>query len=139
MDRWTKWTGTLPRGNTKNPNEAITQGVPEKKVAIPFLPKKFGDVGQATIKGVNLTATFIGGRRFGLGLYINDIKTLLTVGSRPHPLVHLVHWSIHLVHSFGPFIGPFIWSIHLVHSPQTVKSRLHLFQGTSRDQYLMHV
>ena len=66
------------RGNKKNPNEAITQGVPEKPVKIPFLPKHFGDVGQATIKGANITATFIGGRRFGLGLYIDDIKALLT-------------------------------------------------------------
>lgn len=66
------------RGNTKNPTEAITQGVPEKKVTIDFLPKKFGDVGQAHIKGANITATFIGGRRFGLGLYADDVKTLLT-------------------------------------------------------------
>jgi hypothetical protein len=44
---------------------------------VPFLPKHFGDVGQATLKGPNITATFIGGRRFGLGLYIDDVKALV--------------------------------------------------------------
>jgi lysophospholipase L1-like esterase len=65
------------RGNLGRPNESITQGVPEKRVMIPFLPKRFGDVGQAHLKGPNITATFVGGRRFSLGLYSDAVKVLL--------------------------------------------------------------
>ena len=64
-------------GNTKNPNEAITKGVPGKRVPIAFLPKHFGDLGRVAISRWNITGTFVGGRRFGLGLYLNDIKELL--------------------------------------------------------------
>ena len=65
------------RGNLAKPNESITKGVPEKFVKISFLPKAFGDVGRATLKSNNMTATFIGGRRFGIGLYMEAIKELL--------------------------------------------------------------
>lgn len=64
------------RGNVAKPNESITKGVPEKFVKIDFLPKAFGDVGRAALKSNNITATFIGGRRFGLGLYMEAIKAL---------------------------------------------------------------
>jgi len=64
------------RGNLAKPNESITKGVPEKFVKISFLPKAFGDVGRATLKSNNMTATFIGGRRFGIGLYMEAIKEL---------------------------------------------------------------
>ncbi|CAL6329600.1 unnamed protein product [Bathycoccus prasinos] len=50
------------RGNLAKPNESITKGVPEKFVKIDFVPKAFGDVGRATLKSNNITATFIGGR-----------------------------------------------------------------------------
>ena len=56
------------RGNLAKPNESITKGVPEKFVKIDFVPKAFGDVGRATLKSNNITVTFIGGRRFGIGL-----------------------------------------------------------------------
>jgi len=64
------------RGNVAKPNESIMKGVPEKFVKIDFLPKAFGDVGRAFLKSNNITATFIGGRRFGLGLYMEAIKAL---------------------------------------------------------------
>jgi len=60
------------RGNLVKPNESITKGVPEKFVKIPFLPKAFGDVGRTTIKSNNITAKFIGGRRLGIGLYMDE-------------------------------------------------------------------
>ena len=66
------------RGNVAKPNESITKGVPEKFVKIDFLPKAFGDVGRAFLKSNNITATFIGGRRFGLGLYMEAIKALFS-------------------------------------------------------------
>ena len=49
------------RENLARPNESITKGVPEKFVKITFLPKACGDVGRATLKLNNVTATFIGG------------------------------------------------------------------------------
>jgi len=66
------------RGNQAKPFETITKGVPEKAVKIAFLPKAFGDVGRAHIKENNSTATFIGGRRFGIGLYIDALKELFS-------------------------------------------------------------
>ena len=66
------------RGNLAKPNESITKGVPEKFVKIDFVPKAFGDVGRATLKSNNITATFIGGRRFGIGLYMEAIKDLFS-------------------------------------------------------------
>ncbi|CAL6334622.1 unnamed protein product [Bathycoccus prasinos] len=66
------------RGNLAKPNESITKGVPEKFVKINFVPKAFGDVGRATLKSNNITATFIGGRRFGIGLYMETIKELFS-------------------------------------------------------------
>jgi len=65
------------RGNIARPNESITKGVPEKFVKIGFVPKAFGDIGRATLKSNNATVTFIGGRRFGIGLYMEAIKELL--------------------------------------------------------------
>ena len=66
------------RGNRAKPHETITKGVPEKVVKLSFLPKTFSDVGRASIKANNITATFIGGRRFGIGLYIDALKELFS-------------------------------------------------------------
>ena len=66
------------RGNLAKPNESIRKGVPEKFVKIDFVPKAFGDVGRATLKSKNITATFVGGRRFGMGLYMKAIKDLFS-------------------------------------------------------------
>ena len=65
------------RGNLAKPNESITKGVPEKFVKIDFVPS-VRDVGRATLESNNITATFIGGRRFGIGLYMEAIKDLFS-------------------------------------------------------------
>ena len=49
------------RSNLAQPNESITKGVPKKFVKIDFVLKAFGDVGRATLKSKNITATFFGG------------------------------------------------------------------------------
>ena len=56
------------RSNLAKPNESITKGVHEKFIKINFVPKAFGDVGRATLKSNNITARFVGERRFGMGL-----------------------------------------------------------------------
>jgi len=66
------------RSNLARPNESITKGVPEKFVKIDFVLKAFGDVGRATLKSKNITATYVGGRRFGMGLYMIAIKDLFS-------------------------------------------------------------
>lgn len=75
------YTGLMDviRGQLKHPNDSSTQSrkKPEDAINFAFMPAGFQSR-QAYIESSNITSTFVGRNNFGIGLYLDPVKVILS-------------------------------------------------------------